>query len=244
MHLVSFSVSVAVSVPFAIYSHLLLHDFGILRLLMLLHLLWLSCLCRGRCSLFVIINIIIIVVFNVLSSDIILYNYHGNSIIASTTTIACLSSKPTFIGNNLHCVRWKPSSLCPGADTNSDTDTGTQTRTRRHSPDRHAQRGQHSQHGQHRHGQQRQLGTRNYEHSDRGIKSWLCPEHENSWQIWPNTANTSANTDNTTRSTREPIQHGTTQQLAIRHAASQHDMDRQSPPLIYMHTYIYMYICT
>ena len=49
-------------------------------------------------------------------------------------------------------------------------------------------------------------------------------------QIWPNTANMEANMDNTTRSTRKPIQHGTTRQVATRHASGQLDTDRHGPP--------------
>ena len=56
----------------------------------------------------------------------------------------------------------------------------------------------------------------------------------NSGRIWPNTANMGANTDNTTRSTRKPVQHDTTRKVATQHAGGQHDRDRHGPPLIYV----------
>ena len=50
---------------------------------------------------------------------------------------------------------------------------------------------------------------------------------------------------NTTRSTRKPVQQGTTRQVATRHAAFQHDTDRHGPPHTYIYIknkYIYIYI--
>ena len=49
-------------------------------------------------------------------------------------------------------------------------------------------------------------------------------------QMWPNTDNALATTDNTTCSTRKRIQHDTTRQVATRHASGQLDTDRHGPP--------------
>ena len=63
----------------------------------------------------------------------------------------------------------------------------------------------------------------------------------NSGRMLPNTANTGANTENKKRSTRKPTQHGTTSQVATRHATGQHDTDRHGPPLVYV---VCMFVCS
>ena len=64
------------------------------------------------------------------------------------------------------------------------------------------------------------------------MNSQITTQSKMAGEIEPNTGNTGATTDNTTRATRMPIRHGTTRQVTTRHALGQHDTDRHGPPLV------------